>query len=296
MKRITLAILLLCISILTFSQPLKAAESNEHFVDFLEKSLNMNIVNNDTTEKFYQHSWDYWHANKLDYNLHAEKYSKAISLFYKNTEKFKRNNIRDVNRYEDKINNFILFDKRNTWAKNPVLFIGSSSIYGWETAISFPELPVINRGLGGMDVSEIIHYYDVIIKKHAPAILTIYCDIDIELGKSPSAAINIFKKLINKVQSDFPDTKILLLAMKPTLIDDFLGKDVRKNKVETNKRLLTYSESDDNIHFVDITKPMLNQDGSLRSDLFNSDDMHLNTLGYSLWTPIVKEKILSLTK
>jgi hypothetical protein len=37
----------------------------------------------------------------------------------------------------------------NTLALNPVLFIGSSSIVFWETAKSFPDLPLINRGFGG---------------------------------------------------------------------------------------------------------------------------------------------------
>jgi hypothetical protein len=64
----------------------------------------------------------------------------------------------------------------------------------------------------------------------------LYGDIDVERGRSPDVAVNAFKDLINKVKDDFPETQILLLSMKPTLIDDFLGKEGRKNKIITNEK------------------------------------------------------------
>jgi len=70
--------------------------------------------------------------------------------------------------------------------------------------------------------------------------MVVYCDIDVENGKSPDVAVNAFKDLVNRVKNDFPETQILLLSMKPTLIDDFLGKDVRKNKIITNEKLKAY--------------------------------------------------------
>jgi len=201
-----------------------------------------------------------------------------------------------IDRFENEIENFRRFDNRNSLAKNPVLFVGSSSIVYWETSISFPEFLIINRGFGGASLPEIIHYYDDIIKKHSPSILVVYCDTDVESGKSPSVAVNAFKELVNKVKKDFPKTQILILSMKPTLIDYFLGKDVRKNKIIANKQLSEYCNDEKNLHFVDIIIPMLNPDGSLRSDIFLSDRMHLNPLGYKLWNPVIREKIASLTK
>tara|TARA_B100000809_G_scaffold198984_1_gene198861 strand:- start:251 stop:529 length:279 start_codon:yes stop_codon:yes gene_type:complete len=64
----------------------------------------------------------------------------------------------------------------------------------------------------------------------------LYCDIDVERGRSPDVAVNAFKDLINKVKDDFPETQILLLSMKPTLIDDFLRQEGRKNKIITNEK------------------------------------------------------------
>ena len=289
-------ILFLCASIFTYAQERTIFDSDQQFIDFLENSLSNGVVNNETTQIFYQRSWAYWKEHILDYNQNPEKYHKAQTLYYQNQQNFKRNDSIDIERFENQIENFRRFDNRNTIVKNPILFIGSSSIVYWETAKSFPDLPIVNRGFGGASLPEIIHYYDDIIKKYSPSILIVYCDIDIERGKSPNVAVDAFDELVNRVRKDFPQTQIVLLSMKPALVDDFLGKDVRKNKRITNKKLSEYCDDKKNIHYVDITNTMLKQDGSLRSDIFLSDGMHLNQLGYTLWDPVIRSEIMDLNK
>ncbi len=269
--------------------------SDQQFINFLEKSLGNSDVDAESRRDFNQRSRAYWMDHMLDYNQNPEKYSKAISLFHQNQLKYKQNNPIKIDRFENQIENFRRFDKRNSQPPNPVLFIGSSSIVFWETAKSFPDLPVINRGFGGASLAEIIHYYDDVIKKHSPSILIVYCDIDIERGESPSVAMKAFKELVNKVHEDFPQTQIILLSMKPTLIDDFIGKDVRKNKAICNQQLNAYCEDEDFLHYIDISHAMFNSEGSLRSDIFLADGMHLNALGYTLWDPLIRSKIMELT-
>ncbi len=292
----SIMILILCTSISTYAQDKTLVDSDQEFIDFLGLSLENSVVNSETRQIFMQRSWAYWKKHLLDYNKKPEKYKKALSLFHQNQEKFKHESLLKIDKYEKDIENFRRFDNRNTAIANAVLFVGSSSIRYWETAKSFPELPVINRGFGGASLPEIIHYYDDVIKKHSPSIMVVYCDIDVENGKSPSAAVRNFKKLINKVEKDFPQTQILLLAMKPVLIDDFLGKDVRKNKVITNKMLDKYCQTEKNLHYIDIAKIMFKPNGTLRSDIFLPDGMHLNHIGYTLWDPIIRSEILRLRK
>lgn len=241
-------------------------------------------------------SMTYWKEHMYDYNLHPEKYDTALALFYKNQQKNRQNKEIQLDRYKKAIEKFRYFDKRNIWAKNPILFVGSSSIVHWETSLAFPEFPIINRGFGGASLPEISYYYDDVIKKYSPSTLVIYCDIDIENGKSPSETFSLFKALVSKVKKDFPKIEIILLSMKPTLIDDFLGKDVRRNKIITNTKLANYCKEEKNLHFVDITKSMLKPDAVLRSDIFLPDGMHMNSLGYTLWNPIIRKVLDELTK
>lgn len=272
-----------------------AVDTDQEFIQFLEDALENGMVNEETTGNFYRRTWAYWFKNKEDYNQNPEKYNQAISLYHRNQEKYKRNREIKIDRFEKAIENFRRFDLRNTLPENPVLFIGSSSIVFWETAKSFPDLPVINRGFGGASLPEIMHYYDDIVKQHNPSVVVIYCDIDVESGKSPEVAANAFQELVNRIRADFPETQILILSMKPTLIDDFLGKEVGGNKLLTNEKLMAYCEGDENLHYVDITSPMLNAEGKVRADIFIPDGMHLNATGYTVWDPIIRTKIESLT-
>ncbi|QVY65624.1 GDSL-type esterase/lipase family protein [Polaribacter sp. Q13] len=248
---------------------------------------------------FYKESRTYWKDHKLDYNLHPEKYKKAMSLFHQNQDKYKKTpktiSVTRSDRMEKAVANFQNFDDKNSFSKNSILFVGSSSIAGWKTSISFPDFSVINRGIGGMNMHEIIFHYNSLIKKYSPSIIAIYCDIDIEQGKAPEEAVDVFKKLVEKIKTDFPKTSILLLSMKPVMVDDFIGKDIRKNKAITNTELLNFSKKEKNVHFIDLATPMLHADGTLKTDIFIQDGMHLNKLGYEIWNPIMRKKILELT-
>lgn len=268
-----------------------AQETLEQFLAFQEGALSAGVVNEETTREFRQRSFAFWIPNAVDYNANPNKYRQVMSIYHQNQEKYKRDRAIKIDRYADTIEQYRRFDKRNALAKNPILFVGSSSIVFWETAQSFPDYPVINRGFGGASLPEVIHYYDDVIKKHAPSVLVVYCDIDVENGESPEFSVNAFKKLVNRVEMDFPTTEIIFLSMKPTLIDDVLGKDVRKNKLTTNEMLAAYSANKDNLHYIDISDVMFADETRLKNEIFIGDGMHMNQLGYDLWDPIVKEKL-----
>ena len=297
---ILILIMFLCANLSSYAQEKTTMEIDKKFIESLENSLENIVVNEETRNVLFNESRAYWKDRKLDYNLHPEKYAKAISLYHQNQQKFKQNSnkidTKRKNRIDNTIKKFQNLDDRNTFPKNAILFVGSSSIAGWKTSISFPEFPVMNRGIGGMNMHEIVYYYDTLIKKYSPAIVAIYCDIDIEQGKSPKESADVFKELANKIKIDFPKTSILLLSMKPAMVDDFIGKDIRKNKMMANKQLLDYSIKEKNIHFIDLASPMLKPDGKLKTEIFIEDGMHLNKLGYNIWNPIIRNEIKELTK
>ncbi len=297
---ILILIMFLCANLSSYAQEKTTMEIDKKFIESLENSLENIVVNEETRNVLFNESRAYWKDRKLDYNLHPEKYAKAISLYHQNQQKFKQNSnkidTKRKNRIDNTIKKFQNLDDRNTFPKNAILFVGSSSIAGWKTSISFPEFPVMNRGIGGMNMHEIVYYYDTLIKKYSPAIVAIYCDIDIEQGKSPKESADVFKELANKIKIDFPKTSILLLSMKPAMVDDFIGKDIRKNKMIANKQLLDYSIKEKNIHFIDLASPMLKPDGKLKTEIFIEDGMHLNKLGYNIWNPIIRNEIKELTK
>ncbi|WP_139958121.1 SGNH/GDSL hydrolase family protein [Flavicella sediminum] len=294
MKNRMLVYFLACCCVACQAQQVTSTSGDTEFINYLKEALRKQVVNTETSKEFKQKSWAYWHQHKIAYNLQPEKYAETLELFYKTKEKFHKNNNRKIERYKKKLEYFELFEQKNSPPKNPILFVGSSSISGWKTGKAFPELRVVNRGLGGISLPELLHYYDVLLLKYQPSVVVVYCDIDIEMGEAPLDVLNSFKLLTDKIHNDFPKTHVLLMSMKPTLIDDFLGRKVRENKFIANKLLANYSRQKKYVCFLDITKPMYEANGTLQASIFLSDGMHLNEKGYELWNPIVKEELTHL--
>ena len=91
----------------------------------------------------------------------------------------------DPARFAAEIESFAVWDTKNSFADGATLFVGSSSIRLWPTAKAFPEVAVINRGFGGSEISDVIHFYDQVIKPYAAPRIFLYAgDNDIARGKT----------------------------------------------------------------------------------------------------------------
>ena len=85
------------------------------------------------------------------------------------------------------IDQFIEWDKKNSFLKKGILFVGSSSIRFWHTSNYFPELPIINRGFGGSHISDINYFINETVLKYKPHIIVFYAgDNDIAANKTPN--------------------------------------------------------------------------------------------------------------
>ena len=62
---------------------------------------------------------------------------------------------------------------------------------------------------------------------------------------------------------------------------------------EVNRALQKLAASNDKIIYIDVATPMLNSDGSIKPDLFVSDQLHMNQKGYNLWRDIARPVLLA---
>ena len=77
----------------------------------------------------------------------------------------------DPHRFDKAIQNFEKWDSKNSFPKDAILFVGSSSIRMWKTQESFPDLTLINRGFGGAHISDVIFFVEqTVLKYNAPII------------------------------------------------------------------------------------------------------------------------------
>jgi len=98
-----------------------------------------------------------------------------------------------------------------------------------------------------------------------------------------------FQQLVGLIHAKLPETKIVYIAVKPSIKRWALVDQVR----EANRLITELSSKDERLEFVDIDKPMRGADGTPRKELFIADGLHLSDEGYALWTSLVRPHLTS---
>jgi lysophospholipase L1-like esterase len=192
--------------------------------------------------------------------------------------------VKPEDRWESAIAAFEARDKKKPPPKDGILFVGSSSIVGWDVAKSFPGLPVINRGVGGSQIADSVRYAERIVLPHRPKIVVFYAgDNDLAAGKSPQQVAADYRAFVKKVHDALPKTRIVYVGIKPSIARWKLVDKVR----EANSLIRGAVEKDPRLVFVDVEKPMLGADGKPRGELFKPDGLHMNADGYKVWNELV---------
>lgn len=189
------------------------------------------------------------------------------------------------NRWEPNIQRFEQRDRQTPPPKNAILFLGSSSIVGWDLERCFPDRRAINRGFGGSQIVDSIQFTDRIVLPYRPRIIVFYAgDNDIAHGKSPDQVLADYKQFVKKVHAELPKTRIIFIAIKPSISRWNLVDKMR----EANAKIRKVAEKDARLIYLDIDKPMLGKDGKPRPEIFKSDGLHLNDKGYDLWSDLLR--------
>ena len=192
----------------------------------------------------------------------------------------------DPTRFEGDILAFERADQANPPPPAPAVFTGSSSIRGWPNLpVAFPDYPVLNRGFGGSEMSDLLHYFDRVVAAYEPSLVVVYeGDNDLSSGKSVERVIADFQAFVERSRSLMPATGVGLLAVKPSPSRAALLDAQRA----VNTALAAMAADDPGVEFIDIFTPMLGNDGQPRRELFQSDMLHMNAAGYAIWQPLVE--------
>ena len=188
-------------------------------------------------------------------------------------------------RWEPSIRAFEAADREHQPAKEGILFVGSSSIRGWDLDAYFSGLPVINRGFGGSQIADSVEFADRIILPYRPKVIVLYAgDNDVNAGKGPRQVLADYKAFVAKVHRSLPGTRIVFIAIKPSISRWKLVGKMR----EANRLIREVTEKDPKLVYLDVDTPMIGPDAKPRPELFKDDGLHLNAVGYKLWADLVR--------
>jgi len=64
---------------------------------------------------------------------------------------------------------------------------------------------------------------------------------------------------------------------------------------KANGLIEQYSRRHEGIEFIDVSTPMLDENGVVHPELFLDDKLHMNADGYRLWTTIIRPRLVTLS-
>jgi lysophospholipase L1-like esterase len=166
-----------------------------------------------------------------------------------------------------------------------IVFDGSSSIEYWDLKSSFPDLDVVNEGIGGTEITDSLKTEARNVINHHPGIVVFYSgDNDIGGGVTPQDVAAHFDQYAAKLHAALPQTTLVVISIKPSLARWPVARQMR----EANALIQQHIKASPWIEFVDIQDQMLGADGKPRRELFVADGLHMTPAGYRIWAAAVR--------
>ena len=189
-------------------------------------------------------------------------------------------------KWEKDIAAFEAADRTNPPPKHAILFIGSSGIRKWRTlAKDFPQHQVINRGFGGSEMIDSMHFAERIVLPYEPRQIFVRAGgNDLAAEKTPEQVLAAFKEFVAKVHAKLPETEIVCIGWNPTIKR---WKQADKEK-QMNNLISAYVHETPHTKFIDAYDFVLGPDGQPRADLLDTDKLHFNPEGYRRLADLVR--------
>ena len=179
--------------------------------------------------------------------------------------------------YKDKSANFA--EENKTLGEVDVAFIGDSLTDGYDLKMYYPEMKVINRGIGGDTTHGVLARLDASIIEPAPRVVVMMIGTN-NLGDM----FTDYEEILIKLKSELPDTKVVILSIPPSC-GDYASRNgqIAINNVKIKSLAEKYDYT-----YVDVFTPLFDfERNELRAE-YTTDGIHFTPLGYEVITAEVK--------
>lgn len=176
--------------------------------------------------------------------------------------------------------------------KGGILLVGGSNARRWtDVADYFPGETVLNRGFGGARLSEIVYYWDRIVKPCAPKTIILNAGgNDLSGGGTPEELLANCKAFMAKTRAALPETRVYYIAIPPVMRTANSPEALAGVK-KINAMLAACAAEDPQLEFIDIFPAFLGADGKPKAEMYVEDGTHFTPMGYAAVTALLKERM-----
>lgn len=197
--------------------------------------------------------------------------------------------IAEIDSWKEEISQLREKSKAYLKKKDLVAFYGSSSIRLWDQMSNdLAPHSTINLGFGGSSYFWCNHFFEEVFEFVSPSQVILYAG-DNDLGsETPERDIlNHVDQLLQKIQNQFGQIPISIISVKPSPDRLYL-----KNEIESlNEKLAEICRNIEHAGFINIYSAMLTAEGEVRPELYEEDQLHMKSSGYTIWKKVVKDHL-----
>jgi predicted alpha-1,2-mannosidase len=167
-----------------------------------------------------------------------------------------------------------------------IIFLGNSITAGGEWSELLQNPKAKNRGIGGDDTDGVLERLKEVTSSQPAKVFVLIGTNDLAYGKSVDHISENHKKIVSRIRSESPETRIYMQSVLP--VDDAVHY-TRPNASmsEINKRLKQYC-AESGVTYIDIVPVFADENGKLNKK-YSNDGLHLNAEGYLQWVNAIKK-------
>jgi lysophospholipase L1-like esterase/phosphoserine phosphatase len=192
-------------------------------------------------------------------------------------------------KWENELAAYDRLDRESPPEAGGIVLLGSSNIRMWNTlADDFPGMNVINRGVGGCRLVELVDFAPRLVAAARPRVVVIAAGTnDVNAGVSTADIRTAFEQVVENLRRDHPEATIVFLAISPTV----KRWEQRAQQAEANaavKAVIDSSPADGKLVYLDANTAFLGPDGAPAAECFLDDMQHPSTIGNSRRAEIMR--------
>lgn len=176
-----------------------------------------------------------------------------------------------------------------------IIFLGDSLTDGGEWSEFFPGQIIKNRGISGDRTDGVLNRIDEIIISKPEKIFIMVGINDLVQGKKLGNVINNYKLILEKFQSQLPDTEVFIQSVLP--VNSPQAWKTKQIKFNNNKVIAMNTKLQDlaqefSYQYIDLFSSFVDENNQL--DLrYTLDGVHLNGEGYLHWQRNIEKNVVN---
>ena len=178
-----------------------------------------------------------------------------------------------------------------TGDENDIIWLGDSLTEKGAWSELFGDSRHKNRGINGDYADGILKRLPTILEKKPKAIILMVGTNDLLMGMKPAILINYYRKVVERILTQSPSTKLVIESVLPINNEKWVLPDKNKDILKFNE-LLQELTKEKGLEYIDLHQKLVDDSGLL-NDKYTFDGIHLSGEAYLVWKktldPVVEQ-------